>query len=141
VPGWWLFRLPRLCRGPRGVGHLIECGLCWLWMQVGQLRSWRFSSSLAAPDRRAPSSRTHRAHPIRPVPSVEAPPHNAGEVSIVLGTTSTLRCVSRLPERNLGVIQTSRVLVAQSRYRCCVLSSGIIWREDFCVLGVSLQYS
>jgi hypothetical protein len=32
---------------------------------------------------------------IQPVPSVEAPPHNAGEVSSILSTTSKLRCVSR----------------------------------------------
>ena len=41
----------------------------------------------------------HRTHSCLkttlPVPSVEALPHNAGEVSIVLGTTSALRCVSQ----------------------------------------------
>jgi hypothetical protein len=57
--------------------HLTECGFWWLWMQVG------FSRSLAAvPLVQYPLSNAmdRRSSLLQPVPSVEAPPRNAGEV-------------------------------------------------------------
>jgi hypothetical protein len=50
-----------------------------------------------------------RLKPIQSVPSVEATPHNAGEVSNVLGTTSALRCASRRHEARLSATKLLQV--------------------------------